>query len=80
MEAAAFSLSVADHDLGDSAIASIFFMVPKVYKPNTGKVDVNAHPLMSVHRFTVVNLGSLDDSVSTFGTKCSIFGTCFVVF
>ena len=54
--------------------------VPKVYKSDTGKVDVNAHPLMSVHHFTVVNLGSLDDSVSTFGTKCSIFGTCFVVF
>ena len=54
--------------------------VPKVYKSDAGKVDVNAHPLMPVHRFTVVNLDPLDDSVSTFGTKCSIFGTCLVVF
>lgn len=51
----------------NSAIANIFFMVPKVYKSDAGKVDVNTHPLMPVHRFTVVNLDLLDDSVSAFG-------------
>ena len=45
MEAAAFSLSTVDHGLDDSALASISYGC-KVYKSDTGKVDVNAHSLI----------------------------------
>ena len=42
----------------------------KVYKSDTGKVDVNAHPLMSVQHFTVVNLDPLDDLIDHLRRKC----------
>ena len=43
---------------------------PKIYKSDTGKVDVNAHPLMSVHYFTIVNLDPPDDLIDHLRRKC----------
>ena len=46
-----------------SVMEAAAFSLSKVYKSDAGKVDVNTHPLMPVHRFTVVNLDSLDDLI-----------------
>ena len=61
MEAAAFSLSMVDHGLDDSAIASISFMVARSTSPTPVKWMLI--PLMSVHYFTIVNLDPSDDLI-----------------
>ena len=53
-----------------SVMEAAAFSLSKVYKSDAGKVDVNTHPLMPVHRFTVVNLDSLDDLIDHLRRKC----------
>ena len=63
MEAAAFSISVVDSWPRRFCDSKHLLYGCKVYKSDTGKVDVNAYSLMSVHHFTVVNLNPLDDLI-----------------